>query len=81
MMKRRHNALKHKIAMREAKHPVMNERIALMTKAEEPAGFDTSSAVTGFAAGFTAVMAYAGIRALCKVQKTAKQMQSSDRLL
>ena len=81
MLKKRHNVLKQKITMREAKHPVMNERLALMTKAEEPAGFDTGSAVTGFAAGFTAVMAYAGIRALCKAQKTAKQLQASDRLL
>ena len=79
LLKRR-SVLSKKHAMREAKNPARYS-LSLMGKTaavEEPSsGFDTSAAFGGFAIGFTAMLAFQGIRSLMKPKKTVKQAENT----
>ena len=81
---KRRSVLSKKHAMREAKNPARYS-LSLMGKTaavEEPnSGFDTSAAVGGFAIGFTAMLAFQGIRSLMKPKKTVKQSENTECLL
>ena len=81
---KRRSVLSKKHAMREAKNPARYS-LSLMGKTatvEEPSsGFDTSAAVGGFAIGFTAMLAFQGIRSLMKTKKTVKQAENTECLL
>ena len=83
-LKQRHAVLTKKHAMREAKNPARYS-LSLMGKTaavEEPSsGFDASTAVGGFAIGFTAMLAFQGIRSFMKSKISEKQAQNSEGFL
>ena len=83
-MLKRSSVLSKKHTMREAKNPARYS-LSLMGKTaavEEPSsGFDTSAAVGGFTIGFTAMLAFQGIRSFVKSKMADKQAQNSEGFL